>query len=616
MRNLLGIDFFRVVSEPLSGDWSQVFAKIPYEEEDLYAKGGVWGVLRMINGSEAMEKGSELLSQLEERYNQAESGRLLEKLMEGVEKHKGKIQLVLLEISLTKDGKRNLRVRGTEGCLVEIIRGGRRVILVGGESIDRVVSGSLEVGDRLLVGVGMMKEMVKRGEFDWVKGNLGTQIEVLSTEVMAGEWEESMAGLFLDCGEIEVKKEDADEEVVVVREEKKEVLPVVTERKIEEGGERKGWFRRILERRKSRVEVRVEGGEKKRRWAVFSGVVFLILLSVTVVIGYWKTKDEAEKKEFMAVYEVLDKKRKDALELAALNPSGSLEMMSQVKGEVEQKRGSFEKSKFSDTWKQLEVAVGEDWKKVSGEYQIEPELFFDFSLIRKDFLGESLTNDEGNILVLDRGSGVVVRVTYPEKKAEVVAGKGEGMDWRSAVWVGEKAVVVKVGGLIMGDKTFEEETKLADPVAIGSFGEAVYVLDKMNGEIWKFGVVGGGLSSGQRWLKGEAIEGLKQGVSMVIDSDVWVGKEDGQIIRLRRGVLESFNLTNLPGEVTLKAIAVDGERLVLLDVKGGRLIVFDKEGNYLKQISWEGLAKAQGVVMVGNGEVLVLIEGKLWKVKM
>jgi hypothetical protein len=217
MRNLLGIDFFRVVSEPCSGDWSQVFAKIPFDEEEIFDKGGVWGVLRLRDGKEAMEKGSELLSELEEKYNSVESGNLLEHLMEVVGKYGKEIELVLLEIGLERSGERSLRVRGTEGSFVVIVRGGRRVSLVGQGSYGQVVRGNLEKGDRLLVGVGKMRELVEREEFDWVGGNLGVQIELLSTEVMAGEWGESMAGLFLECGEVDVLESEEDQEEVEVK---------------------------------------------------------------------------------------------------------------------------------------------------------------------------------------------------------------------------------------------------------------------------------------------------------------------------------------------------------------------------------------------------------------
>ena len=46
MGNLLGIDFFRVVGESVQNEWSQVYAKIPFEKEELDKKGALFVVIR------------------------------------------------------------------------------------------------------------------------------------------------------------------------------------------------------------------------------------------------------------------------------------------------------------------------------------------------------------------------------------------------------------------------------------------------------------------------------------------------------------------------------------------------------------------------------------------
>jgi len=622
MRNLLGVDFFRVVSEPLINDWSQVYAKIPFEREDVLIRGGIFGVVRLKGKKETDGVGSEILEELEDKYNQSEGGDVLSELFVTVTAKEKEVELVLVEIKIKKEGRREVRIKGRGGMKVEIIRGGQRVCLFEGGGTEEIIKGELESDDRLLLMTEEMGSLINGKEFNLTKGDLGEIVELLSTRVMAEDWDVSMAGLFLECGRLEEEEEEEKEieEVRVISEEigkKDENLPPEREKiKLFD------WWNKLRVKRRERLVISVEEKKKRGKGSLFVGLLFLALVVVTVGLGYWKTKEEKEKKAFLSVYETLDKKRADALSLSELNPIGAKDLMAEVREGVKQKEDEYRKSNFGEMWQQLEGRVEEGWRMVSGEYEINPEIFFDLGLVRSGFLGQQMAigGDGKMITILDQVSGVVVNLGYPDKKAEVVMGKGEGANWRDAGFVGDVGVVVKPGEIILGEKGFEVKNKIDNPVALVVFGGGVYVLDKDKDEIWKFGLEKSGeevkLGEGLRWLKGEAMTKLSSSVDMTIDGDIWIGLENGEVVKLRQGNEENFVLIGTPEEMKLSKLTVGETKIGILDKVSGRLVVFTKEGDFVKQLMWTGFSEANDLGFISADELLVLSGGKLYKVSL
>jgi len=622
MRNLLGVDFFRVVSEPLINDWSQVYAKIPFEREDVLIRGGIFGVVRLKGKKETDGVGSEILEELEDKYNQSEGGDVLSELFVTVTAKEKEVELVLVEIKIKKEGRREVRIKGRGGMKVEIIRGGQRVCLFEGGGTEEIIKGELESDDRLLLMTEEMGSLINGKEFNLTKGDLGEIVELLSTRVMAEDWDVSMAGLFLECGRLEEEEEEEKEieEVRVISEEigkKDENLPPEREKiKLFD------WWNKLRVKRRERLVISVEEKKKRGKGSLFVGLLFLALVVVTVGLGYWKTKEEKEKKAFLSVYETLDKKRADALSLSELNPIGAKDLMAEVREGVKQKEDEYRKSNFGEMWQQLEGRVEEGWRMVSGEYEINPEIFFDLGLVRSGFLGQQMAvgGDGEMITILDQVSGVVVNLGYPDKKAEVVMGKGEGANWRDAGFVGDVGVVVKPGEIILGEKGFEVKNKIDNPVALVVFGGGVYVLDKDKDEIWKFGLEKSGeevkLGEGLRWLKGEAMTKLSSSVDMTIDGDIWIGLENGEVVKLRQGNEENFVLIGTPEEMKLSKLTVGETKIGILDKVSGRLVVFTKEGDFVKQLMWTGFSEANDLGFISADELLVLSGGKLYKVSL
>jgi len=158
---------------------------------------------------------------------------------------------------------------------------------------------------------------------------------------------------------------------------------------------------------------------------------------------------------------------------------------------------------------------------------------------------------------------------------------------------------------------------VAKPVALGSFGGNLYVLDQGNKEIYKYVAVGESFGNRTRWLKQDQSMSYEP-VDMAIDSDVWIAYGKGEVEKFRRGYREQFSLSGLPADIQVKRAAVetDGKRLALLDSSHGWVVICSKETGICSQVlKSDRLTEATDVEFDGQGNLMVLVGGTVGVMK-
>lgn len=631
MSNLIGIDFFRLVSDSSIDDWAQVYARVPFDEKEVEKKGSLFGAVRLKGGEKLVSRGTEIFSWLDEHFNKIEKGGDLKSLMKELEKKDEGLEAVWLWVSL-EEGKRVMRVMGVGDGRVDILREGNRIELVTKERLGQVIKGELKEGDRIMMGVG--------GVVDLKEGTIGEEenLEKITEELkikMEKLSNGAMAGLLLEVGGMkkdkngevwtekkEEKKEEKEEEKGIEGEEVVEEVKVGegTERagvKIEErerGEKRGGWW----ERKSTGVKVKQRGGKEKK--FLYLGGVFLVLFLLSVGVGSVKIKQKKEMEAWLAVMEPWERKEEEALALVGVNPVGARELLRGVIREVEEKEDDYVDGRYESDFEELKTRLEESWKEVSGESEAVITVLTNLELLRDGLKGERLVRiDEERVLVLDGDSGVVVEVVLEDKGMDVVWGKGEDKGWKDVagnedtiIVLGEEGLEYEIGG---SEGKMEFDGSVLGAIGVEMFANGVYVLDGGAEEIWKFAVSGSELEERRRWLVAGEELGLSGVVDMDIDGDIWVLSSGGEVGRLRRGYQEVYSLSGGPEDMGGDAIAVSlGEgRLVILDKKSSRVVEFDKEtGEYVKQLIGERIGRMDDVLITEDGKLLGLGEGELF----
>lgn len=621
MANLVGVDYYRVVSETGEDEWSQVYVKTAFDQEELSRFGSIFGVVKLSGKGDLVTKGMGLIGEVDKWCDN--------------EKHKGDVAGLLALLSskmangafawvfLDEGGSRRVKVGARPGNSVAIVRGGQRVWLT--ENGDgRVVAGEIKENDKLYLGGKEAVELIDQ-EILSEKESVEALSERVSAEMMKLS-EGARAALVLLVKSLPAEAVAEAKEEIVQRIEKRQVEKLASDRVVGAEGlsaklavAKMSW-KDLTTRWQQARRLPTEGRDgKKHRLFLLIGAIFLVVLGVSVGLGLIKVRRDTETAKYKAVFEPLEKKREEAENLFNLNPVGARDLLRSVRSEIEVKKGQFAGGSFESKITDFEKNVQTTWEKVSGEQKASLDSFFDLGLIRSQMKGDRLTFNGKELLVLDGTAGLAAKVSYPDKKQEVILGKGEGKNWVDVGGLAPNNLLLRKAGLtgvLSGSKSdLEFDASVVEPVAIDAFASATYVLDKGASEIWRFGLSGGTIGERRRWLAPGVEADLAGGVDMAIDSDIWVGLTNGKIVRFRRGQFEKFNLSDVPEDFKIKRLAVNGEvnQVAVLDSEKGRIVFFAKDtGAYTKQIIAPEFANATDLVWVSEKELMILVGDRLY----
>lgn len=368
-------------------------------------------------------------------------------------------------------------------------------------------------------------------------------------------------------------------------------------------------------------DIRVkEHKERKVRLMYSVALVLLLLLFASIFFGSRHRLSREREKNFNEVWEVVEHQYQEAVSLAELNPLRSRALLLETRQIIETVLNDENKKLSEERRSELEEKLNEverAYSEVSGEHKIEEaERFLDLTLVRPDTSGDIMAAFEDTIVVLDRKSGVLLRVNASTKSAETVGGGSFLTDSLLATVTSGRGFVLSGSGVVevsLANKTsaiaVENDPEWGNIVDMGAFSGNLYLLDKGQSEIFRYPGGEGGFGRRDRWLGEGVLPDLTSARSMAIDGDIWVLTDSG-ILRFRRGVRENYSISGLDKELS-EPVSVytdaNSERIYILDRGNRRVVVFDKSGEYRAQYLWEGIDKAEDlVVSEAEGKIFLL----------
>ena len=376
-------------------------------------------------------------------------------------------------------------------------------------------------------------------------------------------------------------------------------------------------------------EIIVRGEERRHRRLMFS-VAFslLVLLGLSIFFGWRRRVEEGREQAFGAIWEVADHQYNEALTLIELNPLRSRALLSQAKQQIEEglsdTAAAFSKAhreRLSDRLEEISLML----EQVSGEHRIEEaDVFLDLSLVRSNTYAEALGLHEDTLVVLDRASGVLLRMSVANKSADSVGGGPLLSEAQLASVYAGRGFVISDSGVVEVSLSRKTSAVVVEPdpewggiVDLEVFGGNLYLLDRDNGEIFQYQGTEGGFGPRRRWFGEGIVPDLSGAVAMAIDGDIWVLTND-DILHFRRGVPEVFSITGLDVPF-VEPVALytddDSERLYVLDRGNRRVVVLDKSGEYRKQYLWDGIRSVSDmVVSETEGKILLLSGSDIYEI--
>ena len=626
MNTSLGVSFLRTVNEEGSNGWAQVYARVPFDDYELSEKGALFGVVLGKSEENWTEKEGEVMEWVDEYFNKTEKGGEISVFTENFREKYADLEGAWMWVVPSAEGKRELKMIRWGRAGVNLMRGNRKYELTQEEN--KVVRGMANEKDMVELWSGALGEMLEEDQ----KNKADDEERVMKYGNKLAEAREAGAGLFF-IFEKEQKTDIKNSEPMVMEktEEKSSEEPEKREEFQEDlAGEaivgRTGSKEKVanwLRRSRTSGEIRVETDKiaKRKKWAVFLGIMFLIVLVISLVSGSIKIKADREAKKWREFSEPITRSIQEAQGLVSINPSGAKKLMEDVKTTFAVQKAEFANTKYKDEVTKLEEQINNAWVVTSGEKQRQFEEVANIQLVRSGFVGERLSwVKEKKFMAMDSSLGIVTSVTTTNKNISVVAGKGEGMGWIDAISDGTKVLILSSKGVSVDDKNVGGivfDMAVSKPVALGRFGSNVYVLDGGNKEIYKYGAISDGYGDRTRWLKQDQSISVNP-VDMAMDTDVWVLGDDGKVEKYRRGAKEQFLLNGMPEgtKATRIALQQEGDSLAVLDKTAGTVIVCSKEtGSCSQQLKSDKLKSAGDIEYDDEGNLLVLVGGVIGLLK-
>ena len=155
--------------------------------------------------------------------------------------------------------------------------------------------------------------------------------------------------------------------------------------------------------------------------------------------------------------------------------------------------------------------------------------------------------------------------------------------------------------------------------ALLPYNNRLYTLDTINNQIYRHDGIASGYGLGKEWMKTKNID-IKTGISIAIDGDLYLGKEQGEILKFTNGELQPFNISGL--EPTLQNIAKiwtysEDNYIYILDSVEKRLIVLNKEGILKNQYTSDQFEKPTDMIIEEkNKTAYVLDKGRVFQIEL
>ncbi len=619
MNNGLGINFLRYVCEEDQYNWSQVFARLPFDEEELKQKGALFGVVGGKKEDGWADRDVELTNWVEEYFNKTELVGDLGGFFLNFEKEFFNIDCLWVWI-FWENETRKVKIVGTGKVKIVIDREGREINFTNSLVAEKVLAGEIMEKDIIRMWIGDLDDKAETWETQVV--GMSGSVAALKISVLALPQKSADVEILLN-----EKNEEEKEGVskVTVEETKPEVEVLAGDNYVGKIGWKekiKNLFLKkrrrlvVIEDGRDEVVLKVENNSK-RKWSMILGFGFLVMLVVSIFVGGVRRKTIVAEKKWMDFSAPIEKSLLEAETLVVLNQTGAKKIVETTRSDFVKNKGNFDSDKYKEKVKELDMKIEASWIKVSGEKNGNLKEVVNLELIRAGVNANKISFVEGsNFVVTSSENGMVMSVNTKQKEVKVLAGKGAGLGWIDSVSDGKKTYIMNKGGVfIAGDESssLTFDSAVTSPVSLSKFGSNLYLLESGNKEVFKYQIGETSFGERVRWLKEGQLIGVFP-IDMDIDVDVWVLGKGGQVERFRRGVKESYNLSNLPTGVEFEKITVEkeGDRIALLNTRQG-IVVFCKKtsGACGEQIKVEKLKEAKDIEFDAENNLIVLFGGSI-----
>ncbi|USN53116.1 MAG: hypothetical protein H6760_02965 [Candidatus Nomurabacteria bacterium] len=195
---------------------------------------------------------------------------------------------------------------------------------------------------------------------------------------------------------------------------------------------------------------------------------------------------------------------------------------------------------------------------------------------------------------------------------------GLGAPTMSALQGGQSIIVYHDNGAVYAINaantiqllSFTPPSESKDFVAMSTYQSRVYILDKLNNQIYRSLQGSAAIGTASEWL--DANYDLSQSVDLAVDGTIYVADESGAVREFSQGTQDDFTLQDITPAVNhIDRIWTDAEanNLYILDRNEKRLLVFTKNGRLRQQYTSEAWDDLRAMSIDEANDIAYLLSG-------
>jgi len=350
---------------------------------------------------------------------------------------------------------------------------------------------------------------------------------------------------------------------------------------------------------------------RRSRTSIAAGSILLVVLAISIFFGIRQSVIKNRKEKYEDRLNQAKHELSEARSLSELNSPRARELVLSAREKV---LGVYDEGFSDPELDLLSTELNDALGKVAGIYESDPSLFLDLSMVDGRFKGSQMVVSDGEMRILDRESKLVISVRADTKSTKVVKGPDLLDDVLQVAAYSDRSFVLSSDGIReIGDNVmlFVRPDWDLDTILVKAFAGNIYVLDKPEGQIWRYTGGGQSFSEKQEWLaKGIEVD-LSKVNSWAIDGSIWFLSE-GKISRFEMGAPKAFSVPNIGKPFPSANILFTDENssyLYVYDPESNRVVVLTKEGEYEAEYLIKNISKADAMVVSEADQKIFLLDG-------
>ena len=357
---------------------------------------------------------------------------------------------------------------------------------------------------------------------------------------------------------------------------------------------------------------------QSKKLTFFVAAILLFLLAVSIGFGIHQKNLIDLKSKYQGILQAAGNEVDQAISLASTDSGKRRELFTDSEQKLTQIEAMKVKDSKIDTLKQK---IDASRAAVLGEYEVLPQMFLDLTLLSSGFKGDTISFSGGNIYILDKSGQRIVSVNISSKKSLVVAGPSVLNSVISLAAYEKSVYVLENDGIYEVDSG--RSNKVIDKTWSGdafimAFAGNIYVMDKSEGDIYRYQGVGSTFPNKENWLSKSTNVNFADVGQITIDGAIYALYPNSKILKFSQGSPQNFKLSGVVPEIgSIDAIYAnsDNQYLYLLDKAGSRVVITDKKGAYKAQYTDPLISSATNLVASEADKKVILLTGdKLYSI--